>query len=126
VRSLLFDTHAWIEFFRGTPKGVRVRDLLAQGKAFASEATAAELTIWALRNGFNPDRYLASVERLATFIPLTRDALVAAGKVSYERKKSSKEWGLLDGMVYATARLNDLEVVTGDEDFAGLPGVVLL
>ena len=31
---------------------------------------------------------------------------------------------MADAIVYATARLEGVEVVTGDDDFRGLPGVI--
>lgn len=123
---MLFDTYAWVEFFRATEKGIRVRELIMHEPAFASEASLAEITMWALRYGLDPFGYMEKIERVAGLLPVDRETLIAAARVTHGHKKVEKNWGLFDGLIYATARLNGLSVVTGDDDFRGLPDVIML
>lgn len=123
---MLLDTYAWVELFRATPLGEKVRELIDQKPTFASAATYAELTTWALKNHLDSEQALSRMERLAGVLPLDRTILQAAGQITHYRKRFVRHWSLVDGMIYATAQAYGLQVVTGDQDFRGLPGVVLL
>ena len=49
-----------------------------------------------------------------------------AGKINFENKKKIKNWGMSDSIILATANLLNAKVVTGDEHFRDLGGVVML
>ena len=53
-------------------------------------------------------------------IPLDKELAEKAGRLSYERKRIVKRWGLADSIVLATAREYKAKVVTGDEHFRDL------
>ena len=123
---MLLDTFAWVELFQATNAGEKVRSIIQDRPAYTSVATLAEITVWALRYGKDPDLFIERIEKLSSVLPLNREILTRAGKVTHERKKDRSGFGIMDGLIYATARLHQLEMLTGDPHFQGLPGVVFL
>jgi predicted nucleic acid-binding protein len=47
---MLFDTSTWIEFFRGTERGKKVRQYFKTEENFTGIITLAEITNWRLKN----------------------------------------------------------------------------
>ena len=54
-------------------------------------------------------------------VPLSESLSLAAADLSLERRLA-----MADAIVYATAQAEGAEVVTGDRDLKGLPGVTYL
>lgn len=68
----------------------------------------------------NPDERLKFVRTKTAIVPLDDEMAEMAGRISAERKKKVKGWGLVDSCVLATARTRGVRVVTGDDHFEGL------
>jgi predicted nucleic acid-binding protein len=54
-------------------------------------------------------------------IPVDEEIAVAGAKLKHER-----DWGLGDALIYATAKREGAEVLTGDRHFKGLKDVIFL
>lgn len=86
----------------------------------------AEFTDKYVREGMDPDERLKFI-RTKTAVPALDDETAeAAGRISAERRRKVKGWGLVDSCVLATARSKGLKVVTGDEHFAGLSEAIMI
>jgi predicted nucleic acid-binding protein len=76
-----------------------------------------------IRRDLSEERAVEAVSamRRATIVPID-DAL------ALEAADASLEFGLAmaDALVYATARRYEASLVTGDTDFEGLPGAIVL
>lgn len=124
---MLVDTSAWIEYFKGTEKGERIPLLLDQGKAlFTCPLTLAELSHWCHRNRQDPSPFLKKVGALSTLLELGSDVLVESGRLYHEERKRSPKIGMIDCIIYATARAHRLALLTADRDFRNLPHVELI
>lgn len=123
---MLLNSSAWIELFLGTSKGKTVERWLKNEQVFASSISYAEITKWALRCALDPKPHLDYLESNAEIIPMDRAILVTAAHASVERRKIAPKWSLFDGIVYATAKINGLEVLTADHDFKGLENAVVI
>ena len=44
MTKLVLDSSAWIEYFTGTPKGAKVRDLLKNNEIYTSSISLAEIS----------------------------------------------------------------------------------
>lgn len=63
--------------------------------------------------------------RIKTIIaPLDDEIAEAAGRISAERRRIVKRWGLVDSCVLATARTRGVKVVTGDDHFHDLKNTI--
>jgi predicted nucleic acid-binding protein len=76
-----------------------------------------------IRRDLSEDRALAAVAvlRRATIVPVDESLALEAADVALERGLA-----MADAIVFATARRHGATLVTGDADFEGLPGVVLV
>ena len=123
---MLLDTSAWVELFLGTEKGEVVEDILDVEPSFTSLVSVAEITLWCIRNQQDIPQSIQWVTTLSRVLPATLPIAVSAARVTAERKKEVKRWGMVDGIIYATARMHGLTVLTTDHHFAGLPQVKIL
>jgi predicted nucleic acid-binding protein len=116
----VIDTFAWIEYFAGSERGRKVKDYIESGEAVTPSVVIAEFTDKYIREGVNPDERLKFIRTKTAVTMLDDDLAESAGRISAERRKTVKRWGLLDSCVLATARIKGARVVTGDLHFEDL------
>jgi len=114
---LLLDTFAWIEFFNGTEKGLKVKQLLKENACFTSAICLAELSEWIERNGLDRKEKMNAVKKLSSIIGLDEQTLELAGLLKVKKRKTVKGFGMLDAIILATAKQYKLKIVTGDKHF---------
>ncbi|HLC97989.1 MAG TPA: PIN domain-containing protein [Candidatus Nanoarchaeia archaeon] len=122
----LLDTSAWVEYFKGSEKGRKVLKVLEEEEVYTSAITFAEITRWVVDNRGNVDSVLSLIRRNSVIIQLEEPILVESGKIYGQLRKIKKSIGLIDVIIYISALLHGLELVTGDYDFHGLPAVVMI
>jgi len=123
---MLLDTYAWVEYFNGTAKGARVKDMLVDVQCFTSAISLAELSEWCARCGRGGSEILGVVKKTSVVIGIDNDLLEAAGRINYFMKRTVKGFGMIDAIILATSKAYSLPVVTGDRHFAGEEDTVLL
>ena len=76
-----------------------------------------------IRRDISEERALAAVAALkkATIVPVDESLALEAADVSLEFSLA-----MADSLVYATARRHRARLVTGDADFQGLPGAIVI
>lgn len=114
---MLLDTYAWVEFFRGTAKGVTVQNVLEDNSCFTSAISLAELSEWIEREQLDRDWILKSVKKLSAIIPLDIETLELSGVLKVQKRKELKGIGLIDCIILAVSKRYQLKVVTGDSHF---------
>ena len=124
---MLLDTSAWIEYLTGSKKGEVIKSLFIQGAvAYTCPLTIAEISSWCYKNNEEPFYYLKEIKRLSNILELEEEILIASGKTYYEERKKNSKIGIIDCIIYTTARFHDLILVTGDNDFKDLNYVKIL
>ncbi len=124
---MLIDTSAWVEYFKGTPKGLKVKEYLRTGKdVFTNPLTIAELSQWADKNHLDEKQILAFVYDNSEILELSTDLLEWAGKRYNILRSSKQKISMIDVIIYISALTYGFLVLTTDTDFAGLPFVELL
>lgn len=118
----LFDTNIWIEYFKGSRKGERVKTLLQSETVYTSAISLAEIAKWVSENGGNVDKFVAQVKK-STIVQANENILVESGKLYGKVRDLKKSIGMIDLIIYTTGLLQGVEIVTFDEDFIGLPNV---
>lgn len=122
--SKLLDTWAWIEFYDGSEKGEEVYRLLeSDEKIHTSVITLAELSDNFQRGNFSTDH---NWEELEVFIRTNTDLTELnpkiasrAGEIKDRKRKEFPDFGLMDGIILATAEEKNLELVSGDPHLKG-------
>ena len=126
---MLFDSYAWVEFFQKSEEGVRVKEILedlGSVGCFTSIVSLSEITEWCLKNNRDFDKRIEIIMKLSTILNLNEEIVKLAGKINFENKRKINNWGMLDSLIYATASIYGLKVLTGDEHFRDLDNVEML
>ena len=122
--SVLVDTSAWVDFFRGVrPVSSRVRELISQERAAFCGVTLYEL-LQGIRSAGEGDRLRVVLESLP-HIAADRDVWARAGNLSHTLRKSGVTLPMSDVVIAAAALTNDLEVLTTDDHFEHIEGLKL-
>lgn len=122
----LLDTSAWVEFFKGSPLGREVKGIIAGEQVYTSAITLAEITRWVFDNNGDVRFALQQIHENSIIIPVEEPILVESGLRYTALRNRNKKMGLIDVIIYITALLHGLELLTTDHDFKGLPFVILL
>jgi len=123
---VLFDTNALIELIIASQKGEKVKELMQREEASIAIVTLSELTSWAKRVGLDSHEIVKETRETAFVIPVNEEIAEFAGEIHFLNRKEIKDWGMVDSIIYATALVNDLELVTGDSHFKNKPKVVFI
>ena len=133
--KIVIDTYAWIELLTGSERGTKVKELMENAEEVYTPGTVlAETARKFLREGTDEKTINTSLEIITTASVITQiDSATAieAAKCQLElsqKAKISKQNtpSLLDAIVYATARINQCKIITGDEHFRNLPETIWL
>ena len=124
---MLFDTYAWIELFTGSDEGRKVEELIkSEAKIYTSILSLAEIAVWCLRNQRNVEERLDIVKKYSEILDLNEKIAETGGRINFETRKTVKDFGMMDALIYSSARIYGLKLVTGDGHFRNLEDVVML
>ncbi len=116
------DTSAWIEWLMASALGKRLgKDIPEKSQCLVPTIVQLELAKWLTREvGEDEADQVIAYTQKCVVVPLdTRLALLAAELHRTHRLATA------DAIVYATARDAQVDLLTCDAHFEGLPGVVL-
>lgn len=123
---MLLDSAAWIEFFKGSKKGQKVRLIIIQDQCYTSILSIGEIGVWCIKNGLDEREYIAAIEKNSVILNLRKEIMLSGAVINVQHKKNFHNWGMIDALIYATARLYGLIVLTKDTHFQDLDGVEML
>jgi len=124
----VLDSFAWVEYFRGSPAGRSVAEELEADLVGTPLIVVAELRDKYLRERL-PDwrKDLAFVKARSELLPEDEAIAVRAGETKNRmRAEGRKDFGLVDAIIYETARAQGATLVTGDPHFRDVEGVRFL
>ena len=133
--KIVIDTYAWIELLIGSERGNKVKELIENAEEVYTPSTVlAETARKFLREGTDEKTINTWLEIITTASVITQidsaTALEAAKcqlELSQQAKISKQNTpNLFDAIVYATARINQCKIITGDEHFKNLPETIWL
>ena len=119
----LVDSSGWLEFLTDGPLASDYQEHLAElDGVLSSSIVVFEVYKWVKRER-SEEKALISVAQIekTRVVPLTTTIALTAADLGLEHGLA-----MADSIVYATARLNDADLITSDRDFARLPGVIYL
>ncbi|MCD6491366.1 MAG: PIN domain-containing protein [Candidatus Korarchaeota archaeon] len=133
--TLVFDSYAWIEFFLGSEKGAKVKELIEGDEDIITPTIVlAEIANKYYREGEEEKIVIEriSIIRDASTVRYIDDAILRklqeAREVLIENKKRLKlrrDPSLADYIVYAISIAEKARIVTGDDHFKGLNVIFL-
>ncbi len=130
----VYDTYAWIEYFRGSEKGVVVKRLLESQEGYTPSIVLAEVARKYRREGFNEydilKRLLFIVSKTEV-VTIDIEVSMKASELYLELLELSKKLrlrtpSLADAIVYSIAMLKRDKLVTGDKLFRNIENVIYI
>lgn len=128
--SIVVDTYAWIEYFRGTEKGRIVKNyLLSTMNIYTPSIVLAEIARKYVRENISEEivrERLKIIDEISTIVDIDLGLALDVAKTYLELLKHSRKQGLKqkpslnDAIVLATARKLKARVITGDQHFKNL------
>ena len=124
----VIDAFAWIEYLDGSEKGRKASETIENdaNEIFTSSATVAEVVSKVIREGKEVQVALNQINNFSIVLNVTQALGVSAGQIHFDAKKKSKEFGMLDAFVAATAQSINAKILTGDKDFKHLKNAVFI
>ncbi len=122
----VLDTYAWVEYFQASKKGEIVKEIIENKKIATTIITIAELADSYLRGGEELGERYHFIISHSTLIHLTPELCMEGARIKKEMRKIEKDFGLIDGLIYAVAKELKAKLVTGDVHFKTVKDVVFL
>ncbi|HLD78983.1 MAG TPA: PIN domain-containing protein [Candidatus Nanoarchaeia archaeon] len=128
MNIFVIDAYAWVEYFDGTSLGEKVRKIVENdgNTIYTNVITIAELSSHFQRKGNIFEEARKIILSLSLVYNVSLQFAEEAGKNHAIIRNKRKHMGLADVFVLQTARKLKAKVVTGDEDFRGLPEVIMI
>lgn len=120
---IVVDSSGWIEFFTGGPNARRFGRYLRKPAELVTPTIVLYEVYKLIKRERTEEEALLAVAQIqkTRLVPLSESLALAAADASLELRLA-----MADAIVYATARAEGAELVTGDRDLRGLPGVTYL
>ena len=118
----LLDSFAWIEYFRGSRRGAKVRDYVEGDEPlYTPSVCLTEIKSRYLRDKKDPSTRIELIVERSIVVVLDRETALLAADVKQKHKLHT-----IDAIIYATAQHKGLTLVTGDQHFRGIPNVEMI
>lgn len=118
----LLDSFAWIEYFKGSERGVGVRNYVEGNEPlYTPSICLTEIKARYLRDGKDPTKRISFIVERSFIVPLDMDIALSAAEMK-------QKYGLhtIDAIIYATSQNKGLKLITGDQHFKNLPNVEII
>lgn len=124
----VLDSWAWIEYFEGSSRGEKVKDIISdfRNEIFTHSVSVAEIISKAKRNGKDVDEIWMAITNNSKVLETIAEESKDAGITHTIVKSKNRNFSLADAYVLAAARKMKAKVVTGDIDFKNIPEVIML
>lgn len=123
---MFLDTSAVIELFIGSGEGKKVLETMVEDGAFISIVTYAEVALWCKRNGKDWGIWKENIEKIADTVDLTSNICYDGAKITFEAKRNEKKFGIIDGLILASARSINQRLMSKDKHFKVFEDAILI
>ena len=118
---MFLDTSIVIELFRFSDRSKKFKTIMshiADEILIVSVIQLAEITNWCIINRMSVTEKIDDVRKIATIMPLSEDISIEGAKIKREmRRLRVPKFGIIDGIILASARSIKEEILTTDKDF---------
>ncbi len=122
--TVLIDSFAWFEYFFGTARGKKVREILqSDERIIISSINLFEVysRYLGFAEGEADEKKNFMLARSAEVVDASKDIAVAASKL-----KKAHGLAMADALILATAFAKNAKLLTGDKHFARFDNVILI
>ena len=131
--KIVIDAYAWIELLIGSERGNKIKELMENAEEVYTPSTVlAETARKFLREGTDEktiNTWLEIITNASVITQIDSATALEAAKCQIELSQQAKiskqnTPSLFDAIVYATARINQCKIITGDDHFKNLPETI--
>ena len=124
---LFLDTSAWIEYFIGSTKGLKIKDILESEEEIATPIIVLiELSCKAHKENTDFKIQMNFIKQNSAVLNLNEEILSNVGEVYVEMKRKSKKTSLADAIIASMAKIQNAVLITCDSDFKDLQNVKII
>ncbi len=124
--KIVFDTFAWIEYFEGNDKGIKVKNYFENNEILTPLIVLLELSYKADKENWNCKEVLDFVKHNSKIVGINEEFVLGFGKLYNVIKKKIRGIGFVDIIILHTALLNDAKVLIGDSHFSKIENAIML
>ena len=122
---MLLDTSAFVAIFVSSENSdtyINIKSVTEDEEIYFSEVQLAEIADWAVRNSVDPAERINLVKGIARLLPLSEVICLNAARIKSDRRRNgASDFGIIDGIILASARAIGHRVITLDKHFSGEP-----
>ncbi len=123
----VIDAYAWIEYLNGTNSGKKIVAILENNnEIYTCAITLSEVISKVARVGKDAKVAYDVLLSNSQIINVDEELSFQAGLIYSEMRKTSKDFGLADAFILATARKLKSKIVTGDPHFQGIKEALMI
>lgn len=123
----VIDAYAWIEYLDGSTKGKKVATVLEDNdEIYTCAITLGEVVSKVARTGKDAKIAYDILLSNSQIITADEDLSLQAGLIHSEMRKTSKDFGLADAYILATAKKLKTKILTGDPHFQGIKEAIMI
>ena len=127
---MFLDTTIVVEVLRSgrdSKRFQRILEAIGDDPLFISMLQLAELSDWCLENSIDLSEWISRLKGIVGVIPLSEDICLEGSRIKRGmRERSASKFGLLDGIILASARSIDQKLLTTDSDFREAEDAVVI
>jgi predicted nucleic acid-binding protein len=124
---MMLDSFAWMEYFMGTSKGEKVKNLVDDDlQLYTSPIVVAEIYSKSLRTDGKADERKDFIIKRCAVVALDVNIAVEAAKIHAQNRVKTSDFGLADAIILASARSRKIKVLTGDPHFKNFKDAVMM
>ena len=122
----VLDAFAWVEYFLGSERGEKVKSFIESNKCITPTIVIAELSAKYSNEGKDFTNKLKFIKFNTNVAVLSDEIAALSGKLKIEQRKTKKEFGIADSIIYATALVYNARIITGDPHFDNIKEAVMI
>lgn len=124
----IIDAYAWVEYFIGSEKGKKVREIVhsEENDVITPECCVAEFKGWCMREGKNFEEGYAIIRANSKIEVITLEDWLDAAEIRHNLRKKIHDFGIIDSLIVAKQKKDKCRVLTGDPHFKGIANVEFL
>lgn len=128
MNKYVVDAWAWIEYFKGSKQGSKVKELLDEdnSEVYTCAITLAEVISKVARENRDVKAARSLLASNSQIVSINEEFSFEAGLIHFEMRKTLKDFGLADAYVLATARKLESKVLTGDAHFKNIKEALII
>jgi len=122
----VLDSFAWVEYFLGSKKGEKVKGFIESNKCITPTIVVAELSAKYSSDEKDFADKLKFIKFNTNIAVLNEEIASLSGKIRIRERKTKKDFGMADSIIYATALAYDAKVISGDPHFENIKEAIMI